>query len=261
MRTMISIGEISLELAKFSPEQTVFADAAIVLLHEGLGCIDMWKEFPQTLADATGTAVFAYSRRGYGGSSPAPLPRPLDYMEEEATYWLPRVLEALDYRRIILVGHSDGGSIALLHSGLCRDNRVKAVVTLAAHAFNESKCIDSIRYAREQFLSGVLSTALEKYHGNNIDCAFWGWCDTWLNDAFSDWNIEQQLTGVDIPVLVVQGIEDQYGSKEQVERICRSIGSGAEAFWIPDCKHSIHLEAPIPLIAGVTGFLATTQAI
>lgn len=261
MRTVVSIGQDSLEIEKFSPEAIVFEDAAIVLLHEGLGCIDMWKTFPAILADATGVAVFAYSRRGYGRSSSVTLPRPLDYMRQEATYWLPRVLESLDYRRIILIGHSDGGSIALLHAALEKDERVKAIVTLAAHVFNEAKCINSIREARQQFLDGGLAQALEKYHGQNIETAFWGWCDTWLDDGFVDWNIESDLGAIDIPVLVVQGLEDQYGSADQVYAICRAIQAPTDTLWIPDCKHAIHIEAPIPLIAGITGFLATSQTI
>ena len=261
MRTVVSIGEVALEIQKFVPEATVFNDAAIVLLHEGLGCIDMWKTFPEVLADATGVAVFAYSRRGYGQSSSVTLPRPLDYMEEEATYWLPLVLESLDYRRIILVGHSDGGSIALLHAALRKDERVKAIVTLAAHVFNEPKCIHSIREARQHFVDGGLAQALEKYHGPNVDVAFWGWCNTWLDEGFIDWNIESFLGSIEIPILVVQGAEDQYGSEDQVHAICRGTRGAVETLWIPHCQHAIHIEAPIPLIAGITGFLATSQTI
>lgn len=249
------------ETVTFTPESYLFKDAAFVLLHEGLGCVELWKNFPQNLADAMGMDVVAYSRAGYGKSSPVELPRELSYMHEEAEEWLPKILKTLDYQRIILVGHSDGGSIALIHAGSCADERVSGVVTLAAHVFNEPVCVASIEQAKIAFQKGDLRPALEKYHGDNVDVAFWGWNQAWLNPGFLNWNIEEYLPKIRIPLLVVQGDADEYGTEQQVDAIVSKTGGAAEKLMIKECRHSIHRDAPADLIGAIAGFIAKYQLV
>ncbi len=249
------------EAVTFTPESYLFKDAAFVLLHEGLGCVDLWKGFPQSLSDATGMDVVVYSRGGYGNSSPVEIPRPLTYMHEEGQIWLPKLLETLDYKKLILVGHSDGGSIALIHAGSAADPRVTGVVTLAAHVFNEPVCIASIEAAKEAYQQGDLRTALARYHGENVDVAFWGWNQAWLHPGFLSWNLEEFLPGIKVPLLVVQGDKDEYGTLKQVEAICSQTGGRCEKLVIKDCRHSIHRDTPAELIGAIAGFVAKYQTV
>ncbi|NRP52948.1 MULTISPECIES: alpha/beta fold hydrolase [unclassified Marinobacterium] len=227
---------------------------AFILLHEGLGCVELWKDFPQKLADQTGSEVVAYSRGGYGKSSPVEVPRPLDYMADEATVWLPKIMKQLDYDHYILVGHSDGGSIALIYAGTSTDDRLIGAVTLAAHVFNEPVCVASIEKAKEAYESGELRQGLARYHGDNVDCAFWGWNRAWLDPDFLDFNIESYLKSIRVPLLVVQGDLDEYGTLDQVEAIVSQAGSRSEQLVIPNCRHSIHRDAPEQLIAAIKEF-------
>ncbi|NRP15306.1 MULTISPECIES: alpha/beta fold hydrolase [unclassified Marinobacterium] len=227
---------------------------AFILLHEGLGCVELWKDFPQQLADQTGSDVVSYSRGGYGKSSPVEVPRRLDYMAEEATVWLPQIMQQLEYDQFILVGHSDGGSIALIFAGTSTDDRVIGVVTLAAHVFNEPVCVASIEKARDAYESGGLRQGLARYHGDNVDCAFWGWNKAWLDPDFLDFNIESYLESIRVPLLVVQGDLDEYGTLDQVDAIVSQAGSRSESLVIPNCRHSIHRDAPEQLIAAIKEF-------
>ena len=159
------------------------AAPTLVLLHEGLGCVALWRDFPEALAAATGCGVFAWSRFGYGGSDPVSLPRPMRYMHDEALEVLPRVLDAADVRRAVLVGHSDGGSIAAIHAGTVHDPRVLGVVMIAAHFFVEDINIASIRGIKEDYEHGDLRRRLARYH-RDVDVAFRGWNDAWLDPRF-----------------------------------------------------------------------------
>src|SRR5690348_6994208 len=150
------------------------------LLHEGLGCVALWRDFPEVLAEATGCGVFAYSRFGYGGSEPITLPRPMSYMHDEAVLVLPRVLDATGGRRIVLIGHSDGGSIAAIHAGTLRDPRVAGMVTIAAHFFVEDVNIAAIRAIKDTYATSNLRERLARYH-RDVDVAFRGWSDAWLD--------------------------------------------------------------------------------
>ena len=212
----------------------------LVLLHEGLGCVSMWRDWPRELARATGREVFAYSRFGYGGSSPAGLPWPLDFMTREARAVLPRVLEAAGIGESpVLVGHSDGGTIALLCAA-SGEVPLAGVVTLAAHAFNEPRCIEGIEAARAAFRHGVLRERLARHHGDRTDDAFRGWCDAWLDPEFEHWSIEEELAGVTVPLLVVQGREDAYGTLRQVEVIADRTTGPCRTLVLDDCGHSPH---------------------
>ena len=213
----------------------------IILLHEGLGCVDLWRYFPEKLASRTGKGVFAYSRRGYGKSDPCILPRPIDYMSIEAIDVLPKVLGAIGFKQGTLLGHSDGASIAAIHAGKVNDQRVKNIVLMAPHFFTEPIGLASIRAAREAYDVGDLKSKLARYH-KNIDNTFLGWADAWLNPEFEHWNIEDVLPGIDIPVLAIQGEDDQYGTTAQIDVIGEKFAGPFERHILTDCKHSPHID-------------------
>ena len=227
----------------------------LVFLHEGLGCVALWRDFPEKLCQQLGLRGFVFSRQGYGASDPIPLPRPVEFMHHEGMETLPKVLDAAGIDETILIGHSDGGSISLINAGGVKDPRVKAVITLAAHVFNEDITVKSIEEAKVAFETTNLRDRLAKYHGDNVDCAFWGWNGVWLNPDFKAWNIEEFLPGVDVPALILQGEDDQYGTPAQVEAIRTGIGDNASIQLIPDCKHSPHLEQPDTALTLIAGFV------
>jgi len=232
------------------------AGPPLVLLHEGLGCIGMWRSWPADLARATGCEVFAYSRFGYGASSPASLPRPLDFMAREARTVLPLVLEEAGIGEApVLVGHSDGGTIALL-SAASGEVRLSGVATLAAHAFNGPRGIEGIEAAREAFRRGGLRRRLARYHGEGTDDAFRGWCDAWLDPDFEHWSIEKELPAVDVPLLVVQGRNDPYGTLRQVEVIADRAAGPVRTLVLDDCGHSPHRDRERATTAAVARFVA-----
>jgi pimeloyl-ACP methyl ester carboxylesterase len=177
----------------------------IVLLHEGLGCAALWRDFPERLSEATGLGVFVYSRQGYGASSPCKVPRPLTYMHQEAIETLPKLLDAIGFESGLLVGHSDGASIAAIHGGAVADPRVRGLVLMAPHFFTEDMGIASIAEARTAFETTNLRERLQKYHGDNVDCAFWGWNRAWLDPEFRNWDLREFLPRITVPVLILQG--------------------------------------------------------
>ena len=227
----------------------------LVLLHEGLGCVGTWRDWPAVLARATGREVFAYSRFGYGASSPAALPRPPDFMAREGEAILPAVLEAAGIPEPILIGHSDGGTIALLCAA-AGGVPLRGVVALAAHAFNEPRCIEGIRAAREAFRSGPLRGRLARYHGERTDDAFHGWCDLWLSPEFEHWSIEDALPGIRTPLLVVQGRDDPYGTLRQVEAIAGGVGGPRETLVLDGCGHSPHRDRARTTTRAIARFVA-----
>ena len=219
-------------------------DAAptLVLLHEGLGCIALWRDFPSALADATGCGVFAYSRFGYGQSDAKPLPWPLSYMQDEARDVLPLVLDAAGIRSAVLIGHSDGGSIAACYAGTARDPRLRGLVLIAAHFSVEEQNIASIRRIRDDYAHGELRARLAKYH-RDVDCAFYGWNDSWLAPGFRDFDITGCLPAIDVPILALQGADDPYGSEEQLRVLQRHARAPVDARMIAGARHAPHLEA------------------
>ena len=232
----------------------------LVFLHEGLGCLGMWGDFPSKLAAATGCGALVYSRLGYGKSDSSILPRPIRYMHDEGMEVLPQLLEIAGIRDCILIGHSDGGSIAIIYAGGTKAIPLRGLITEAAHVFCEDISIRSIRQARKMYLKGDLSPKLEKHHGGNMDNAFWGWNDVWLHPDFRNWNIEEYLSEVKVPMLVIQGENDNYGTQAQVEAISRQVPTLVEAVMVPDCGHAPHkeqktvvLEAMIAYISHVLG--------
>lgn len=229
------------------------AAPTIVLLHEGLGCVALWRSFPAQLAAATGCGVFAWSRRGYGASSPVTLPRPVSYMHDEARDWVRPVLDAAGVRRCILLGHSDGGSIAAIYAGSAQDARLRGLALLAPHFFVEEVSLAGIREARERFLNTDLRARLGRYH-KDVDGAFWGWNQAWLNPAFRDWNIEAEVARIRIPMLILQGTSDPYGTVEQLRLAERRAGALVEGVVLNGIGHAPHLEATEATVGVVSDF-------
>ena len=227
-----------------------------MFLHEGLGCVDIWRDFPDRLAAATGCAALVYSRAGYGRSSPVPVPRPLRYMHDEGLGVLPRLLDAAGLEEVVLVGHSDGASIALIHAGGADPGgRVRGVVAEAPHVLCEDLSVASIRRAREDFLHGDLRPKLARLHGENVDCAFWGWNRAWLDPGFARWNIEEYLPSIRVPLLVLQGRQDPYGTEEQIRRIRAWCGGPTEVLLLDDCGHAPHRDQPAVALEAMSGFV------
>ena len=252
MNTLV-VDDVSLEVKWIGLAES--QKPVLVFLHEGLGCVALWRDFPEKLCDSLGLRGLAFSRQGYGASDPIPLPRPIDFMHREGLIVLPKIFDAAGIDQAILIGHSDGGSISLINAGGAQDTRVKAVITLAAHVFNEDITVQRIAEAKIAYETENLRKRLAKYHGDNVDCAFWGWNGVWLNPDFRDWNIEEFLSGISIPALILQGEEDQYGTPAQVDAIERGIGTHAQTRLIPNCKHSPHLEQPDVTLMLIKGFV------
>jgi pimeloyl-ACP methyl ester carboxylesterase len=230
------------------------AAATLVLLHEGLGCVALWRDFPEALAAATGCGVFAYSRFGYGGSDTASLPRPMNYMHDEAVSVLPRVLDTAGVRRALLIGHSDGGSIAAVHAGAVQDVRVVGAVLMAAHFFVEDLNIASIRAIKEHYEQGDLRARLRRYH-RDVDVAFRGWNDTWLDPRFRSFDIMAEVARIRVPILALQGADDPYGSDEQLRVLERAARCSVETRLIEGARHSPHLEARDATMEAIVPFV------
>ena len=229
----------------------------LVLLHDSLGCITVWRDFPERLAAALGCDALVYDRRGYGRSSPfAPEPRTPRYLEEEADV-LARVLDACAVREAVLFGHSDGGSIALVAAARA-PARVRAVVTEGAHVFVEERTLAGIRDARDALRTTELRERLRRHHGERTDAVTAAWIDVWLSPGFRDWSIEHHLPHVRCPTLVLQGTEDEFGTPEQVRAIARGVAGPARAHLLPGVGHTPHRAAPDEVLRLTTGFLRET---
>jgi pimeloyl-ACP methyl ester carboxylesterase len=227
----------------------------IVFLHEGLGCVAMWRDFPERVIEVTNCGALVYSRAGYGESAPIELPRAVNFMHEEALEVLPQILETFQIRDAILFGHSDGGSIALILAGAGRSNTIRALILEAPHVFVEMLGLESITKAKENYEQGSLKASLKRYHGDNVDCAFRGWNDVWLSPEFRSWNIESFLPQIKIPVLVIQGEDDQYGTLRQVQAIKDSCGGTVQTLLLKQCGHSPHRDQPGAVLESVSNFI------
>ena len=215
----------------------------LILLHEGLGCAGMWGSFREQLATATGCGVFAYSRAGYGKSSPVGLPRPMTYMHEEAQQVLPDLLNAMGFQQGVLVGHSDGASIAAIYAGSFDDPRVKGISLMAPHFFLEDISIRSIRQAKIAYDTSDLRDKLARWH-DHVDVAFRGWNDAWCNPDFNNWDLTEFLPRIKIPVQIIQGAEDQYGTARQLEVAVEQCVVPVETILLEGIKHSPYRETP-----------------
>jgi len=241
-----------LEYEIIHPHQT--GSPWLVFLHEGLGSVSMWKDFPLRLCAATGYRALVYSRYGYGLSDPLGAPRRVDFMHDEARHALPELLDQLHIANPVLFGHSDGGSIALLHAGLT-SRPVAALVVMAPHVLVEDVSIASIAAAKVTYDTTDLREKLRRYHADP-DSAFRGWNDIWLHPEFRAWNIEDCLAGIRCPVLAIQGVDDEYGTMEQIDRIARgAVHAEVELLKLADCRHSPHKDQPEAVIGAVQRFL------
>lgn len=227
----------------------------LVLLHEGLGCVAMWRGFPARLSAATGLPVFSYSRPGYGRSASVVLPRPLDFHSHDALVILPQVLNAAGIDECILIGHSDGASIAVIYAGASHDPRLRGLVLMAPHVLTESKTVMNIAAAKHSFESTDLRDKLRRYHGKNVECAFSGWCDTWLDDGFLSWDITPYLGGITVPVLTVRGDDDAYNTAIHVERIAAGVRGQVTQVGLANCGHAPHAEQTEQVLAVVAEFI------
>ncbi|CAL95662.1 alpha/beta fold hydrolase [Azoarcus olearius] len=225
---------------------------AIVFLHEGLGSVSMWRDFPQKVADATGCEAVVYSRAGYGRSDPAVLPRAVGYMHDEGLAVLPALLAELDLERPILFGHSDGGSIALICAG-GTDTPLAGVIAMAPHVLVEDISVSSIAQAKVAWTTTDLPARLGKYH-QDVDAVFRGWNDIWLHPDFRAWNIEEYLPRIAVPVMAIQGEDDEYGTMDQIDRIARG-AKDVELVKLADCRHSPHKDQPQAVIDAVVEFV------
>lgn len=226
----------------------------IVFLHEGLGSVSLWRDFPDALAEATGCGALVYSRAGYGRSDPAPLPRPVRFMHDEAQV-LRAVLAQSRIREHVLLGHSDGASIALIAAGSAAIPGLRALVLEAPHTFAEPCGLESIARIADVYRTTSLRERLARHHGANVDVAFWGWNRVWLDADFRAWNIDDVLPGVTVPTLVIQGEDDEYGSWHHVESIQRRSKGRVETLLVPRCGHAPHAEQRETTLAAMTRFI------
>jgi pimeloyl-ACP methyl ester carboxylesterase len=227
----------------------------IVMLHEGLGSAGLWGDLPDRLQTATGAGVLVYSRAGYGASSAVTRPRPLDYMHVEALDVLPELLDRIGFRRGMLLGHSDGASIATIYAGGRQDHRVQGVAMIAPHFVVEEMGLAAIAETQTAYETTGLKAKLARWHGD-ADNAFYGWSDAWLDPGFRNWDISEFLAYIRVPVAILQGADDQYGTMRQIEIAREESYCPVEVTVIPGAGHSPHRDVPVPTLAAIAAFAA-----
>jgi pimeloyl-ACP methyl ester carboxylesterase len=225
----------------------------LVLLHEGLGSVSMWRDFPEALAAATGRRVMAYSRFGHGQSDPPPAPPTVHFMHDEARL-LPAILDAAAIDHAHLVGHSDGGSIALIFAA-AHPERVDTLLLEAPHVFVEDISVASIRGKTTAYRETDLRARLARHH-RNVDVAFTGWSDVWLDPEFRTWNIEPLLPAISCPILLIQGEQDEYGTLRQIDAIEQHVRGPVDRLVLQDCGHSPHADQRDLVLSAMTTFLS-----
>jgi pimeloyl-ACP methyl ester carboxylesterase len=245
----LGAGDLEYRMIGPSPDDA----PTIVMLHEGLGSVGLWGDFPDRLQAATGFGVFAYSRAGYGASTPVALPRPLDYMHIEALEVLPKLLDQIGFRRGLLLGHSDGASIAAIYAGGVADHRVRAVVMMAPHFVVEDISVTSIAEIKTAYETTDLKAKLARWH-SDVDNAFYGWNGAWLDPKFRAWDISEYLAYIRVPVAIVQGTNDQYGTIRQIEIAEQECYCPVEVTMMPGAGHSPHRDAPEATLNAISEF-------
>jgi pimeloyl-ACP methyl ester carboxylesterase len=247
----LDIGTSRLEYRMIGPSP---GDApTLVMLHEGLGSAALWGDFPDKLAAATGAGVFVYSRAGYGASSPVTLPRPVGYMHVEALDVLSKILDAIGFRRGLLVGHSDGASIATIYAGGVQDHRIRGLALLAPHFVVEDISVQSIAEIKLAYETTDLKSKLGRWH-KDVDNTFYGWNDAWLNPEFRDWDISEYLAYIRVPIAIVQGANDQYGTIRQIEIARQECYCPVDGAIIAGAGHSPHREAAEATLNSIAEF-------
>jgi pimeloyl-ACP methyl ester carboxylesterase len=247
----LRIGDSDLEYRMIGPAPD--AAPTIVMLHEGLGSAALWGDFPDKLQAATGAGVLVYSRAGYGASSPVTLPRPLDYMHREALSVLPKLLDTIGFRRGMLLGHSDGASIAAICAGSAQDHRVRALALIAPHFIVEDISVKSIAGIRTTYETTPLREKLARWH-KDVDNAFYGWNGAWLDPQFRNWDISEYLAYIRVPVAIIQGAGDQYGTIRQVEIAREECYCPVDVTILAGAGHSPHREAPGATLDAISEF-------
>ena len=248
----LHIGNSNLEYRMIGPAPS--EAPIIVLLHEGLGSAALWGDFPDRLQAATGMGVFVYSRAGYGASSPVALPRPLDYMSREALDVLPALLNAIGFQHGVLLGHSDGASIAAIYAGGTSDHRLRGVVLIAPHFVVEDVSVASIAGIKQTYETTDLRSKLARWH-RDVDNAFYGWNDAWLDPDFRRWDISEYLAYVRVPVAILQGEDDQYGTIRQIEIANEECYCPVDVTVIPGAGHSPQREAAELTLVTISEFV------
>jgi len=229
------------------------AGPTLVFLHEGLGSIAQWREFPARVAKATGCRALVYDRYGYGNSDVLKEDRVgVDFMHREALDFLPEILSQLKIHKPLLIGHSDGASIALIHAGA--GHPVRGIAALAPHVFVEEPGLTSIRNLKHEFETTYLPERLDRYH-RDARRTFHLWADAWLDPAFRKWNIEEYLPRIRCPLLAIQGADDEYGSMAQLDAIARQVGGSCELLKLPGCGHSPFRDQPERVLEAIVGFV------
>jgi pimeloyl-ACP methyl ester carboxylesterase len=247
----LTIGASDLEYRMIGPAPD--QAPTIVMLHEGLGSAALWGDFPDKLQAATGAGMFVYSRAGYGASSPVKLPRPLDYMHVEALDVLPKLLDTIGFRRGLLVGHSDGASIAAIYAGGVQDHRVRAIALMAPHFIVEDISVASIAEIKTAYETTSLKEKLGRWH-SNVDNAFYGWNGAWLDPKFRAWDISEYLAYIRVPIAIIQGANDQYGTLRQIEIAQDECYCPVDVTVLDDAGHSPHREAPEATLDVISDF-------
>jgi pimeloyl-ACP methyl ester carboxylesterase len=227
----------------------------LVFLHEGLGSVAQWKDFPALLCEKTKLPGLLFDREGYGNSSPYTTKNDQDYLKNQAQTAMPEIFRKLNIEqdKKILIGHSDGGSIAIIYAGTYPENII-GLITEASHQFLEDISVTGIREAVKLYEDGKLKELLRKYHGENTDTMFHGWADTWLNEKFGKWNIEQYLENIKAPFLAIQGKDDQYGSYAQLESI-KKLAVNSDIYHIPGYGHTPHLQKKDEILQLMSDFI------
>lgn len=239
---MVTVGGVDLYVQRITTREHDPTRPTLVFLHDSLGCVEVWRDFPRVLAEAVGMNAIVYDRQGYGKSAPmSTTPRTAEYLAREAEV-LFELLDELSVQDVVLFGHSDGGSIALI-AGALQPARVKVIVTEGAHVFVEEETLAGVRVAQHAFATTNLATRLARYHGSKVSAIASAWIDTWLSPMFRDWNIVGMLAGGTCPALIIQGENDEYGTPDQVEAIVQGWSGRARPLMLPNAAHTPHREA------------------
>lgn len=250
----VTVAGETLQVQRITPPAVEEEGMTLVLLHEALGSIAQWRDFPVALVQATGLPALVYDRCGFGQSQPLPAPRELPYLEREVAS-LKALLELCDVKRPLLVGHSDGGTLALLFAAAF-PGQVEAIISEAAHLFVEDQTLVGIREVVARWEQGDLKQKLERYHGDKTEQVFRAWAGTWLEPGFRSWNIEALMADVTCPVLAIQGCDDRFATVRQLDAICDGLAGRAERCLIEACAHAPHHEARATVLEHVTTFIA-----
>lgn len=238
------------------PEKNGESRPVLVFLHEALGCITQWRDFPETLAIATGCDALIYDRPGHGRSAPLKSPRTPDYLSREALDILPALLQELNISQIIPVGHSDGGSIALIFAAAFPE-MTTAVICEAAHVFVEEITLEGIRAAVENYYQSDVPEKLARHHGENTEPMVRAWYETWLSTAFRNWDISDVLPQISAPLLLLQGSDDEYGTAAQLDAIANGTQGSAEIHLLAECGHTPHRQQREATLAKMTHFISS----